>query len=391
MTVLWGAASSSAQAEGLAADADAFSWQKSGRMPNSSDGNGTRSNFREDMHLFAESGLHAIGVGIEWARLEPQPGKIDGDAIEHYTQVLESARAAGLSVWVTLQNRTVPGWFIDEGGFLDDKSRGYFWPRFVDVVAGEMGSLVNAWIPIHDPGGYASVAYSRGVHPPGQRDPEMRAKALRGCWLAWRDAWRLLRGNGAPVVHSLALSPVFTVDGTVEGGKRARRVDEHTWDVAVRAISDGELAVPGLAVIEVPDLQDSGDIVGIAYPGALASSEDKLRSYPPDGRRGDDGVMVWSEGLALTLHRLAEMLPQRPLAVTSYGAPSSDAAWQGDEARLARTVIETAVRDGIGIEAAFWTPALDGYSFEHGFSLASGLFDRDRNPRPALRAWTGQG
>jgi beta-glucosidase len=391
VTVLWGATSSSAQAEGLAPAADAFSWQSSGRLPNSSDGNGTRTQFRDDIQLFAESGLHAIGIGIEWARIEPQPGKIDGDAVEHYTLVLEAARAAGLSPWVTLQNRTVPGWFIDEGGFLDDKSRGYFWPRYVDVVADALGSLVGAWVPLHDPGMYASLAYSRGLHPPAKTDPEMRAKALRGTWLAWRDAWRLLRGNGAPVVHSLSLAPVFTMDGTVEGAKRARRVDEHTWDVAVRAIRDGELAVPGLFIEEVADLQDSGDIVGIAYNGAVASSEDKLRSYPPDGRRGDDGIMVWSEGLALTLHRLAEMLPQRPLAITSYGAPTTDSAWQGDEARLARAVIEDAVGDGIGVEAALWSTAIDGWSFQHGFNLATGLFDRDRNPRPALRSWTGKG
>jgi beta-glucosidase len=390
VTVLWGAASSSAHAEGLAPAADAFSWQKSGRLPNSSDGNGMRTQYRDDVELFASNGLSVVNLGIEWARIEPQPGKIDGDALEHYSLVLQTARQAGLSVWVTLQNRTVPGWFVDEGGFIDDKSRGYFWPRFVDVVASELGSEIDAWVPIHDPSGYASLAYSRGMHPPAKKDPELRAKALRGTWLAWRDAWRLLRGNGAPVVHSLSLAPVFTMDGTVEGGKRAKRVDEHTWDVAVRAIRDGELAVPGLAVIEVPDLQDSGDIVGVAYQGALAASGDKLRTYPPAGRRGDDGLAVWSEGLALTLHRLAEMLPQRPLAVTSYGAPTSDAAWQGEEARLARAVILEAVSDGIPIEAALWWSAIDGWSFERGFSLATGLFTRDREPRPALSAWTGR-
>ena len=188
----------------------------------------------------------------------------------------------------------------------------------------------------------------------------------------------------------MALAPVFTTDGTVEGGKRARRVDEHTWDIAVRALRDGELAIPGLAVLEVPDLQDSGDIVGVAYHGALAAAEDKLRSYPPTGRRADDGLVVWSEGLALTLHRLAEVLPQRPLAVTSYGAPTTDAAWQGEQARLARQVILEAVSDGIPIEAALWSTAIDGWAFQHGFSLAAGLFDRDREPRPALRAWTGR-
>jgi hypothetical protein len=123
----------------------------------------------------------------------------------------------------------------------------------------------------------------------------------------------------------------------------------------------------------------------------MASSEDRLRSYPPDGRPGDDGIMVWSEGLALTLHRLAEMLPQRPLAITSYSVPTTDSAWQGDEARLARAVIEDAVRDGIGVEAALWSTAIDGWSFQRGFNLATGLFDRDRNPRAALRSWTGQG
>jgi beta-glucosidase len=389
MTVQFGATSVAASIEGLTPAADAFAWQKAGRLPGSADGNGFGTRFRDDFELFAAHGLSTVTIGIEWARIEPQPGKIDGAAIEHYATILQAARQFGVSTWVSLHHRTVPGWFVDEGGFLDDKNRGYAWPRYVDIVAGELGALVDAWVPLQDLSGYANAAYGRGVHPPGQRDPEARAKALRGIWLAWRDSWRLLRGTGAPVVHSLALAPVYTTDGTVEGSQRARRADDNTWQLAVSAIRDGELCVPGLASIEVPDLQDSGDIVGITYPGALAASVEGMATYPLDGRRGQDGMAVWAEGLALTLHRLAEMLPQRRLAITGYGAPTSDAPWQADEARAARSVVLAAAGDGIPIEMALWSTAVDGWAYDYGFDLNAGLFDRDRNPRPALAAWLG--
>jgi hypothetical protein len=38
------------------------------------------------------------------------------------------------------------------------------------------------------------------------------------------------------------------------------------------------------------------------------------------------------------------------------------------------------------VRGAFVLPAVDGYEWHRGFDAQLGLFDRDRNPRPALDA-----
>lgn len=60
--------------------------------------------------------------------------------------------------------------------------------------------------------------------------------------------------------------------------------------------------------------------------------------------------------------------------------------WQAERlARAGRTVGEAA-RGGAAIAGAFVQPAVDGDEWHRGFDARLGLFDRDRNPRPALDA-----
>lgn len=60
--------------------------------------------------------------------------------------------------------------------------------------------------------------------------------------------------------------------------------------------------------------------------------------------------------------------------------------WQAELlARAGRTVGEAA-RGGAAIAGAFVQPAVDGDEWHRGFDARLGLFDRDRNPRPALDA-----
>ena len=45
-----------------------------------------------------------------------------------------------------------------------------------------------------------------------------------------------------------------------------------------------------------------------------------------------------------------------------------------------------AVAGGLPILGAFHHPAVDGYEWHLGFGARRGLFDRDRNPRPAVQS-----
>jgi beta-glucosidase/6-phospho-beta-glucosidase/beta-galactosidase len=74
------------------------------------------------------------------------------------------------------------------------------------------------------------------------------------------------------------------------------------------------------------------------------------------------------------------------LVVTGDPDPPDDD--DARRARLAGAVAEVAAaRDGgLAVAGAFHQPAVDGYEWHRGFDARLGLFDRDRNARPALSA-----
>lgn len=196
----WGTAAAATQCEGAPPRSDWAGWEAEGWVPPSRDGNGFRTRYADDLALLAASGVGHHRLVVEWARLEPSPGRWDDDEVAHLRRVLAAGAAAGVAVWACLLHGTAPGWFTDDArGWRDDKAAKLTWPRHVDRVAEAIGDLVAGWVPIHEPDLAARLGYLEGTFPPGRRsedDHRVAAAALRA---AEAEAARLLRTGGAPV------------------------------------------------------------------------------------------------------------------------------------------------------------------------------------------------
>jgi beta-glucosidase len=355
-------------------------WERAGRVAPSGQGNGGLTRWRDDAELLAGAGVRHVRVVVDWARIHPTGALPHPGALEEERDRVATLVAAGVTPWVALHHVAEPGWFVDEGGLLDDRTRSRHWPRFVDEVGQAVGDLVGGWFPVVDPVGWAANAYLRGTAPPGRRDPETFAKAVRASWFAWRDAWRELRGP-RPVVTAVQLGPVRAADETAGARDRARSWDDLTWGSLVAALRDGLVRVPGLAELEVPDLRDACDAVGVIYRGGT--------ELPAAGAPGDwprDQRQPWVEGFADTLHRLAEMLPDRPIVVAEHGVGTDDDDWRAELLRATADQLRTLRHDGVPVTGYFHRSAIDGY--EPVVATSWGLFDRDRNPRQSLAAFT---
>jgi beta-glucosidase len=369
----WGTGASSTQAEGAAPASDWFALERAGRMPTSGDGNGFARRFGEDFELYAQHGLTHHRLSVEWARIEPEEGRRDNAAVEHYLEVLTAARAAGVSPWVCLHHFTLPGWFTEMGGgFVDNRARSYYWARHVAFCAETFGDLVFGWKPINEPGAYA------GIYPHRQKRFDMLGAIL----LAQRDAWRELRGGGKPVATIHNLSPVFTVADTIPADTMQGRLDAMMWDVWMRADRDGVLELPGRAPVEVADLREACDIVGFSYYSATGvDAEGAIVPYPPSARLGSMGYAPWSEGLAIVLHRLHDELPGRPLLICEHGVGTDDDDWRCDVLRESIALVDQARSDGVDVRGFFHWTGVDNYEWHRGFDVQFGCFTRDREPR----------
>ena len=389
----WGTAASSTQAEGAAPASDWFAWERAGKAPPSGDGNGFADRYADDFALYAGHGLDHHRLSIEWARIEPSEGRRDQYEIERYRELLTAAREAGIHPWVCLHHFTLPAWFQGERAFLDDKARGYFWPRHVAFCAETFGDLVYGWKPINEPVAYAFAGYLTGANPPGLSDLAKFFDAYRGTLLAQRDAWRELRGAGMPVATIHNLSPVFAMFDTRECREARDAIDDALWGIWLRAERDGVIAIPGKAAEEVADLREACDLVGFSYYNASGVLPDlSLVPYPANRPVGPLGYAPWPEGLGLTLRRLAEELPDRPLLLCELGLGTEAARGErsgsgaADSPRSAYLsecleIVEEAVDDGIDLRGVFFWTGVDNYEWHHGFATEFGLFTRDREPR----------
>ncbi|MGV8910294.1 MAG: glycoside hydrolase family 1 protein [Propionicimonas sp.] len=184
-----GVATAATQIEGGELDTNWHRWAAAGRIADGSSPARAADHWNrvtEDVALLKELGIRHYRMGLEWARLEPDDGNFDPEAFAHYRDELTSLHDAGITTLVTLHHFTLPGWFVDSGGWLAADAVPTFL-RFVEKVVTELGDLGAEWITINEPNIYATQAYLFGTWPPGQRSfPRSIAvmRALAGAHIA---------------------------------------------------------------------------------------------------------------------------------------------------------------------------------------------------------------
>ncbi|MGZ4785551.1 MAG: family 1 glycosylhydrolase [Acidimicrobiales bacterium] len=380
---MWGTGASSTQCEGAAPASDWWEWERQGHAPLSGDGNGFSSRFAEDFALYVELGLTHHRLSIEWARVEPEPGRRDQEAVAHYRDVLTAARAAGVSPWVTLHHFTLPAWFAASGGFLVERNRTDLWARHVDFMAEAFGDLVAGWQPVNETNYYARAAYRGGGWPPGHDDKAEAAIVDEAIHLANAEAAVRLGRTGAPVSSIFGLSAIVAQDDEPATVRMADRLHDIYWAPGLGLFRDGVLRVPGREPVERPDLAGAFDLIGFSYYSAMGVAAGRLAVHPPGAPVSPLGYGIWADGVGLVLDRLHAEVPGTPLLVAEYGIGTSD-----DEVRatyLARgvEVVHGAIERGVDVRGFFHWTGVDNYEWLHGDDVDFGIIDRQRRVRPS--------
>jgi beta-glucosidase len=380
---MWGTGASSTQCEGAAPAGDWWDWERAGRAPLSGSGNDFATRYAEDFALYADLGLTHHRLSIEWARIEPAPGERDPEAVAHYRAVLAAARDAGVTPWVCLHHFTLPRWFSDTGGFLVERNRTEAWARHVDFVADAFGDLVGGWKPVNETNIYARLSYGGMGFPPGHHDDDEWAQVHEAINLATAEAAVRLRQTGAPVASVFSLFYEIAHDDQPATLALAERLRTDTWSAAIGLVRDGVLRVQGRDPIERPDLAYCFDMVGFSYYAAFGIAGGKIVPHPPGAALSPLGYGIWPDGLGLVLDRLHDELPDVPLLVAEYGVGTDDDAVRAAYIQRGLEITHDALARGIDIRGFFHWTGVDNYEWLHGYDVAFGIIDRDRNVRPS--------
>ncbi|GIL72835.1 hypothetical protein Vretifemale_3128 [Volvox reticuliferus] len=128
--------------------------------------NGFWDRYEEDIRLAADLGCTSFRFSLEWARIEPEHGKIDMEAVNRYHQMLDCMAAHGLEPNATLWHFVHPTWFEDGGGFTKEENI----PAFVEYSKrcfGWFGSKIRLWATFNEPTCYLFLGWIIGISPPG--------------------------------------------------------------------------------------------------------------------------------------------------------------------------------------------------------------------------------
>lgn len=397
----WGTATAAHQVEGDNHDNDFWAWEQQpgrivdgGRSGKACDWWGGR--WQEDLDRAADAAQNAHRLSLEWSRIEPEPGKVDHQALEVYRTWIAGARQRGLLPLVTLHHFTNPLWFQDQGGWLAPQAPELF-ERYVETAVAALGDLVDLWITINEPNVVAYSAYSAGVFPPGVQDLRQAYQVLHHLVLAHARAYavihRLRPGASVGLAHHFrGISPRsrFHPLERLSAGLRHAVFNESV----PRAVHDGWFRLPGRR-LRIPEAAGTQDFFGLNYytrevvafdlrrPGDLfgrsefpAGSDLSPNGFIANAPDGFWRALVWARRFRL------------PIWITENGI--EDASDQVRPRYLAAHLRQLwrAVNFNWEIQGYLHWTLVDNFEWERGWSQRFGLWELDpqtqeRRKRPS--------
>jgi len=164
----WGAATASYQVEGGIEDCDWAEAARAKRVPPCGLACNHYERYEEDFDLAQSLGHTAHRFSLEWARIEPEAGKFDKEAIAHYRAVLTALKKRNIKPFITIWHFTLPLWFSQSGGFERADAPEIF-ARYASFVAEQLGDLCEHFSTMNEPNVFGSNGWLRGSWPPFKR------------------------------------------------------------------------------------------------------------------------------------------------------------------------------------------------------------------------------
>ena len=189
-----GAAGAATQIEGGEPDHSWLDWSRKGHIADGSSparANDHYNRWREDAALMRDLNIQIYRLGVEWARIEPQEGVFDEDAIAHYVSEIELLKSYGIEALVTLHHFTNPMWFEKKGAF-EKKENIAFFIRFAEKIVSAFGPLVREYITVNEPNVYAVNGYFFGIWPPGGKSMLKTVRVMSVLAAAHIEAYKVI-------------------------------------------------------------------------------------------------------------------------------------------------------------------------------------------------------
>ncbi|MDA8086351.1 MAG: glycoside hydrolase family 1 protein [Nitrospiraceae bacterium] len=392
---LWGVATSAFQLEG-SVHADWASWDPAlKRRPEASN---HYELYREDLRLLKELGVNAYRFSMEWSRIEPEEGRWDEKALDHYRHLVDLLCESGIEPMITLHHFTHPVWFLKKYPWHTGNSADRFL-GFAEKIVSRFND-VRYWITFNEPYVFLLGGYLEGCMPPGIRDAALALKAIEHMLHCHARAYDMIHEKRADamvsVAHNMAaFSPWrrWNPADRLLSGIAARFYNQSLIDAFMRGVLEVRFPFQKPLEIKAP-VQGKLDFFGVNYYTRIHMRFNpfrkmgvELRHRDLDGRGLTDlGWEIHPEGLRKMVEYAGRL--KVPVIITENGIATNDDDRKIDFLRRHVAVVQRCIRDGLDIRGYFYWSLVDNYEWIQGFDSRFGLYtvDFDSFQRKPTRA-----
>lgn len=356
--------------------------------------------YKEDIALMAELGLNAYRFSIEWARIEPEEGRFDEEAIDHYRNVLAACKANNVTPIVTLHHFTSPQWLIRAGGWESEETPARF-VRYCEHVMRKLGDAIPYVCTINE----ANISIGIAKIIKRHQAQETAQVGINTGSMARMQQYYTALGKAFGVhpekVHSFlgarsekGLEVIFKAH--MQAREAIRRVSPETRVGITMSLYDIQ-SVPGGEDHAAHALQEEflqflpyfedDDFFGLQNYTRYVYGPDGYIPPAPEAEKTQMGNEYYPEGLEAVIRSAYRHL-NKPIMVTENGI-----ATDNDERRIAfidRALkgVHACVADGIPVLGYMHWSLMDNFEWQLGFSKTFGLIGVDRatqarTPKPS--------
>lgn len=385
---LMGAASAAHQVEGDNINSDWWYWEQQGRLPKSGLACDHYHKFDEDFALAQQIGLNAMRISIEWAKIEPEEGRWNSAAIEHYKKVLQSMKARGLTRMVTLWHWTLPKWMADKGGFETHAGVEAF-ARYTWFVAQNLGSEVDLWVTINEPEVYTNGGYRQGIKPPFKKSLLLSRRVMQNLAEAHIRAYKAIKSSLGDAPVGMAKNNVY-----YEPYRKYNWLDRLTTYV-VDQISNHYF---------LEKTQKHMDFIGLNYYFYSKLKFDYKKGFEEMNHnfnygqlsledsinRSDMGWVLYPKGIYEVLLALKKY--RKPIYITESGLADSTDTRRPKFLRETLGWVRQAMDEGVDVKGYLYWTLTDNYEWQNGYEPRFGLIEmnydtQERKVRPSAKVF----
>lgn len=313
------------------------------------------SEMERDIAVIKSLNVTHYRFGIEWARIEPAPGRYNEEALNKYVWLARRLKEEGITPVVCLWHFNFPSWLTnienaDQHGWHHPLMEKH-WTPYVRRVLDAFGEEVELWMPQNEPNAYPFVGFLIGWFPPGRRADFKGFNKFM-----WAGAH--FYNQAADLIHQHSpKNKVITVQNIVHWEKSIFDVTGFFWRQAM-----------DYNFLHLDLVHKKSDIIGFNYYF-------KLSAFAIPGPR-----TVKPEGMRAAIDELYRRY-KKPLWITENGLQEKRDVKRRKYMQDHIDQVLKAKKEGLPVEGYFYWCLADNFEWCMGYREFYGLFRMDPKTR----------